>query len=179
MKNFLLIALAAAVMFSVTAPAEAGELEDEIAEIQRIINGAQSSYGADVPDFAQFGSGYLNFTGRENTSNKRGIYVTYGYDCSVDLRENFAEQFMNYLVQNYPFQFISHEYKEYKTQAIVRDHWYFRYVGSKNARTFDALKPGSAKSFVPCHLQISRRKDFQSGIKHFSISIASGLSYGG
>lgn len=144
-----------------------------------IIFPAAKAAAADVPNFAQFGGGYLSFTGRETTSNSRGNYITYGYDCSVDLRENFAEQFMNYLVQNYPFQFISHESKEYKSSAKVRDYWYFRYVGSTNARTFDALRPGSAKSFVPCHLQFVRLKDFQSGVTHFSIRIASGLSYGG
>lgn len=143
-----------------------------------IIFPAAAVQAADLPDFLQFGGSYLNFTGRENTSNSRGNYITYGYDCSVDLRKNFAEQYMNYLVQNFPFQFISHESKEYKSSAKVRDYWYFRYVGSKNARTFDALRPGSAKSFVPCHLQIVRLKDFQSGITHFSIRIASGLSYG-
>lgn len=144
-----------------------------------IIFPAAKAAAADLPDFAQFGSGYLNFTGRENSSNRRGNYVSYGYDCSVDLRENFAEQYMNYLVQNFPFQFIGHDSKEYKASAAVSDYWYFKYVGSKNVRTFDALKHGSAKAFVPCHLQVSRRKDFQSGITHFSIRIASGLSYGG
>ena len=186
-KFFAILMLATAFMFSATAPAEAYSVEDEIAEIERITSGAReritsgerSSYGADVPDFGQFGSGYLSFTGRENSSNKRGNYVIYGYDCSVDLNENFAEQYMNYLVQNYPFQFIRHEYKEYRTSATVRDHWYFRYTGSKNVRTFDALKPGSATSFVPCHLEVSRSKNFQTGVTHFAIFIVNGLTYGG
>lgn len=179
MKKFSTVLVLILAIVCASTPAKADAISDEIAQIQRIINGGAGSYSADVPDFAQFGGSYLKFTGKENSSNSRGNYVVYGYDCSVDLQENFAEQFMNYLVQNFPFQFITHEHKKYPSLAKVRDHWYFKYVGSKGVPTFDALKPGSAKSFIPCHLNVVRRKDFQSGITHFSIRIARGLSYGG
>ena len=55
---------------------------------------------ADVPGFHQVGGRHLTFTGRENT--KKGARV-YGYDCSVDLKESFAEQYLRALVSNYGF----------------------------------------------------------------------------
>lgn len=55
----------------------------------------------DVPGFYQVGKNYLDFTGRENTGKG---YRVYGYDCSVDLNENFAEMYMSALINNYNFQ---------------------------------------------------------------------------
>ncbi len=115
----------------------------------------------------------MSFTGKE-VADKKG-YICYGYDCSIDLDENFAEQFMNYLVKNCSFQYVNHDFRDFaRTSAKTFEHWQFNYTGSKYVSKFQKTKKA-----VPCHLEVGRTKDFQKGITHFSIRIANGLSYGG
>lgn len=130
---------------------------------------------ADVPGFYQFGNGYLTFTGREDGREKR----IYGYDCSVDLKEDFAEQFMLTLVNNYNFRFIDSYVKDYRRgQAKMWQYWIFEYTGSKNVSAFEHKNIQDRKNPYYCHLVFSRSKNWQTGITHFPIKIANGLTYG-
>lgn len=51
---------------------------------------------ADVPDFYQVGGRHLIFTGRKNTTKGARVY---GYDCSVDLKESFAEHIFEHFLK--------------------------------------------------------------------------------
>ena len=99
---------------------------------------------AGVPGFFQVGGNYLTFTGREDSSKG---YRVYGYDCDVDLRENFAEQYVNALVNNYNFRVIDHYVNDYRRgQAKMWDRWVLRYVGSGNVPTFVHKNPANLKN---------------------------------
>ena len=129
---------------------------------------------ADVPGFHQFGGDYLTFTGKE--IGKYNPMRIYGYDCNIDLNEDFAEQFMRTLVNNYDFQFVDHYVKDYRRgQAKMWEYWIFEYTGSKNISTFEHK---DKKNRYYCNLVVSRGKNWQTGITHFSIKIANGLTYG-
>lgn len=131
---------------------------------------------ADVPGFYQVGSKYLTFTGREDT--RKGCRV-YGYDCDVDLQENFAERFMYSLIKNYNFRLIGHYVNDYRRgQAKYYERWVFVYTGSKRVSTFEHKNMADRKNPYYCHLVVGRSKDWNSGITHFSIRISYDLSYG-
>lgn len=131
---------------------------------------------ADVPGFHQVGRNYLTFTGREDTH--KGFRV-YGYDCSVDLNENFAEQYMNALTRNYGFQLIGHYVNDYRsTSATLYERWVFVYTGSKGVSKFEHKNIRDRKNPYYCHLVVSRSNNWQTDTRHFSIRIAYGLSYG-
>ena len=128
---------------------------------------------ADVPSFSQIGSRYLTFTGKE-VGKKQPIRI-YGYDCSVDLKENFAEQFMNSL---YNFKLVGHYFNDYRrTSAETFEYWVFVYTGSKSISTF-VQKDHHNKRTYNAHLVIGRHKNWQRETTHFSIRIANGLTYG-
>ena len=127
---------------------------------------------ADVPSFYQIGGRYLTFTGKE-VDTKRAMRV-YGYDCSIDLREDFAEQFMNSL---YNFRLVGHYFNDYiKTSAETFEYWVFVYTGSKNISTF-VQEDYQRNHLYNAHLVVGRHKDWQRAITHFSIKIANGLTY--
>ena len=131
---------------------------------------------ADVPGFYQVGSRYLTFTGREDTGN--GFRV-YGYDCDIDLEEDFAEQYMRALVNNYDFEFVDSYVNDYRRgQAKLYERWIFDYTGSKRVSTFQHKNIQDRKNPYYCHLVVGRSKDWNSGITHFSIRVAYGLTYG-
>lgn len=132
----------------------------------------------DVPDFYQVGKDYLTFTGREDTGN--GFRV-YGYDCNIDLNENFAEQYMRALVNNYNFRLIGHYVNDYRRQPSVTlyERWVFAYTGSKNVSKFQHKNIQDRKNPYYCHLVVGRSKNWQSEITHFSVRVAYGLTYGG
>ena len=111
---------------------------------------------ADVPGFHQVGGRHLTFTGRENTGKGARVY---GYDCSVDLKESFAEQYLRALVK-------------------LWDRWVLKYKGSKYASTFVHKNPANLKNPYYCHMVVSRSKDWNRGITHFAIYVTNNLSYG-
>ena len=128
---------------------------------------------ADVPSFYQIGSRYLTFTGKE--VGRKQLLRVYGYDCSVDLRENFAEQFMNSL---YNFKLVGHYFNDYrKTSAETFEYWVFIYTGSKSISTFVQKDPHTKRSYN-AHLVVGKQKNWQRETTHFSIRIANGLTYG-
>ena len=141
-----------------------------------IFTSAVQVEAADVPGFYQVGGNYLTFTGRENTSKG---YRVYGYDCDVDLQENFAERYLNALVNNFNFSILDHYVNDYRRgQAKLWDVWVLRYNGYKNPSTFVHKNVAKLKSPYYCHLVVSRGKDWTTGITHFSIRVSNGLSYG-
>ena len=134
------------------------------------------SEAADVPDFRSVAGNNVTFTGKEVTGSG---YVVYGYDCSVDMNENFAEQYMRSLMNNYPFYYSDHFLNDYrKTSAELFENWIFGYSGSKNISTF-AMKDHKTKTVYRAHLVVRRHPNWQNGITHFAIYIANGLTYGG
>ena len=132
---------------------------------------------ADVPGFYQFGGSYLEFTGREDEHNKG--YRVYGYACSVDLDEDFAERYMQNLLSNYNFRLVDYFVNDYRRgQAKLRESWVFEYTGSKRVSEFELFNYADLHNPYYCHLNVSRYKDWNSEITHFSIRIAYGLTYG-
>ena len=130
---------------------------------------------ADVPDFYQIGGRNLTFTGKEIGKNKP--MRVYGYDCSVDLNENFAEQFMNNLSN---FRLIGHYVNDYRRgQAKIWERWIFVYTGSKSPATFEHKNVKDRKNPYYCQLVVSRSKDWNTEITHFAVYVANGLTYGG
>ena len=132
---------------------------------------------ADVPGFYQVGGKYLTFTGREDITGKG--YRAYGYDCSVDLNENFAERYMQALTNNFNFRLIGHYVNDYrKTSATLYETWIFAYTGSKNVPTFQHKNIQDRKNPYHCHLVVGRSNNWQTDIRHFAIRVAYGLTYG-
>ena len=133
---------------------------------------------ADVPGFYQVGRNYLTFTGREDETGKG--YRVYGYDCSVDLNEDFAERYMQALMNNYGFRPIGHFVNDYRNSDSARlyENWVFVYTGSKRVSKFELFNYADLNNPYYCHLNVSRTKDWNSEITHFSIRIAYGLTYG-
>ena len=132
---------------------------------------AAQTQAADVPGFYQVGGRYLTFTGREGTGNG---YRVYGYDCSVDLNEDFAEEFMSSLSN---FRLVGHFVNDYKGKAKSRECWIFVYTGSKNVSKFEYKNMRDRKTYYG-HLVVGRSKNWQTDITHFSIRVAYGLTYG-
>ena len=130
-----------------------------------------NAQAADVPSFYQVGGRYLTFTGRENAANLR----TYGYNCNVDLNENFAEHFMSSLSN---FQMVGHYFNDYRrTSAETFEYWVFVYTGSKYAPSF-IQKDYHKRQTYNAHLVVGRHKNWQRGTTHFSIKLSNGLTYG-
>ncbi|MBR3745588.1 MAG: hypothetical protein IKP64_04915 [Selenomonadaceae bacterium] len=133
---------------------------------------AAQTQAADVPGFFQVnGRNYLTFTGKEGTGNG---YRVYGYDCSVDLNEDFAEEFMSSLSN---FRLVGHFVNDYKGKAKSRECWIFVYTGSKNVSKFEYKNLRDRKTYYG-HLVVGRTKNWQTDITHFSIRVAYGLTYG-
>ena len=133
-------------------------------------------FAASVPGFFQVGGKYLTFTGRENT--KKG-YRVYGYDCSVDLNEQFAERYLNALIKQYNFKIIGHYVNDYRRgQARLWERWVLQYTGSERISTFVHKNIQNRKNPYYCHLVVSRGKDWNSEITHFAIYVSNGLGYG-
>ena len=111
---------------------------------------------ADVPDFRQVAGNYVR--DGERVQSRKG-YRVYAYECSVDLRENFAEQYINLLRQN-GLALVGHEANDWRrTSAQYLDKWFFRCKGLT--------------------VEFWRYKYFGEGRTSFSVRIANGLTYGG
>lgn len=112
---------------------------------------------ADVPDFRQVAGNYVT-DGERVHAKKKGYYI-YAYQCSVDLRENFAEQYINLLQRN-GLTLINHEANDWRrTSAQYLDKWIFNCRGRR--------------------VEFWRYKYFDQGRTSFSVRVAEGLSYGG
>lgn len=142
-----------------------------------VIPTSSSVSAADVPDFANIGGGYLTFTGKEYSRN-HGSCEVYGYDCNIDLNENFAEQYINLLLTNYNFRSAGYFVQDNRrSSAQIFENWLFVYTGSKSINMFMKVDYSTMQEYH-CHLTVRRNKNWQTGITHFSIYVATGLSYG-
>ena len=132
---------------------------------------------ADVPSFYQVGGRHLTFTGKE--IGKYKPMRVYGYDCDIDLDEDFAEQYLSDLMNHYNFEPIGHYINDFtRGRARLYERWIFVYTGSKSISTFEHKNVEKLKSPYYCNLVVGRSKDWNTGITHFSVWIANGLTYG-
>ena len=112
---------------------------------------------ADVPDFRQVAGNYVTDGERVN-ARKKGYYV-YAYNCPLDLRQNFAEQYINLLIRN-GCSFVGHEANDWRrTSAQYLDKWYFRCRGQA--------------------VEFWQYQYFDQGRISFSVRVGHGLTYAG
>lgn len=112
---------------------------------------------ADVPSFSRVAGNYVPFKLKENW--RKGSGRTYYYECSVNLRENFAAQYIN-LLKNNGFTFIGHKASDWRrTSAQYLDEYYLSYRGTR--------------------VEIWQFRYFDEGRMTFSIKVPYGLSYEG
>ena len=131
---------------------------------------------ADVPSFYKIGGKSFYATLNDKGGNEKG-YRYYGYECEVDLNENFAEQFIKILINDFNFRQVTHFVNDYRDdQSTVFDTWVFTYTGSKKISTFNTTNYGDMKNYKG-HLVISRKKDWNAESTEFLIYIANGLTY--
>ena len=111
---------------------------------------------ADVPDFRQVAGNYV--TDGERVHSKKGYYV-YAYSCSVDLRPNFAEQYVD-LLQRSGLTYTGHDYKDFRrTSAQTVEKWFFSCRGRR--------------------VEFWQYNYFDEGRISFSVRVADGLTYAG
>lgn len=111
---------------------------------------------ADVPDFRQIAGNYV--TDGERLHAKKGYYI-YAYSCSVDLRPNFAEQYIN-LLRRSGLTYIGHDYKDFRrTSAQTIEKWFFSCRGRR--------------------VEFWQYNRFNEGRISFSVRVADGLTYAG
>lgn len=129
---------------------------------------------ADVPSFYQIGGSYLTLTERADT--EKG-YRFYAYDCNIDLNEEFAEQFIKNLVNDYNFRLAAHFINDYREdQSALYDTWILIYKGSKKISLFDTINYDNMQTYKG-NLSIYRKKDWANKTTTFWIYIANGLTY--
>lgn len=69
---------------------------------------------ADIPSFSRVAGNYVPFKTKEIWRKKDGC--TYYYECSVDLRENFAAQYTK-LLKQYRISYLGHEARIFAEQV--------------------------------------------------------------
>ena len=142
----------------------------------------------DIPSFRLIGGRNVTFTGQEGSTRFSASRV-YGYDCSMDLQQNFAQQFLRMLLQTQNFKLTDHTFQdftdlpeEYITKTTY-ETWYFTYTGSKkDIPLFSEANldhPGDNYLRYKAHLRFTESKDYYRGIVHFSIKVARRLTYAG
>ena len=131
------------------------------------------SEAADVPDFRTVAGNHV--TDDERVASKKG-YNLYSYECDPDLKENFAERYVNLLLKNYPFHLVDHHTNEYPLSQYYIETWIFRYDGSKKISAFKMSNKG--KDYY-CHLELNKYRHIDEETKSFAIRIANGLTYAG
>ena len=83
----------------------------------------------DVSSFSRVADNYAPFKTKDIWRNKTGL--TYYYECSVDLRENFASQYIN-LLKQYGITYVGHESKDFRrTSTQYIDKLYFNCRGQR------------------------------------------------
>ena len=95
------------------------------------------------------------------------------------MNENFAEQYMRALINNYNFRLIGHYVNDYRKQPSVTlyETWVFTYTGSKRVSKFQHKNIQDRKNPYYCHLVVGISNNWQTGIRHFAIRVAYGLTY--
>ena len=114
------------------------------------------AFAADVPDFRRVAGDYV--TDGERVNSRKG-YRVYAYDCSLDIRENFAEEYCNLLLQS-GLSYNGHDAKDFRrTSGQYIDKWFFSYRG------------------YPVEFWAYRY--FTEGRTSFSVRVANALTYEG
>lgn len=136
---------------------------------------ALGAEAADVPDFRQVAGRYVQFTNNVRWSrDSLGSQRHYNYRCSVDLNENFAEQWVNLVQRSGIFSIIAHDKKNFSSWS--EEKWYFIYKGSKkNVPTFNTWE----QDYYKVHLSLIKRQKYDKGTTEFSINVAPRLTYAG
>ena len=112
---------------------------------------------ADVPNFRRVAGDYVS--GGERTHHDKKKMFCYSYECSTDLRQNFAEQYINLLRQR-GILLVDHEENDWRaTSAHYLDIWYFTYKGEK--------------------IEFWQYKYFDEGRISFTVRVADALTYEG
>lgn len=142
---------------------------------------------ADVPSFRKIAGRNVTFTGQEGGSYAQTR--TYGYDCSMDLNQNFAQQFMSLLIKSQKFTLTDHDFRDYRkyseSTGVNRtyENWYFTYTGyKKDVPKFSEPNldhPGDNYLRYRAHLKVGVTKDYNVGKVHFSIKMSQRITYGG
>ena len=110
---------------------------------------------ADVPSFSRIAGNYVPFKTKEIWKGNGGR--TYYYECSVDLRENFATQYIN-LLRRRGLNYIGHEAKDWRrTSAKYLDKWALSCRGQR--------------------VEVWQFRYFDEGRMTFSVKVPYGLTY--
>ena len=135
---------------------------------------AYTAETADVPDFRSIAGRQVKFTNIVRGGSRISDQRHYGYRCSVDLDESFAEQWVNLVMRSGLFKLIAHDKGDLPNSSLEK--WYFVYVGpKKNVPTFNTWE----QDYYKVHLSLWKSEEYKYGYKEFSIWIAPRLTYGG
>ncbi len=130
---------------------------------------------ADVPDFRQVAGRQVKNTSRVRWSrDDLGRERHYLYGWSVDLDENFCEQYVNLIQRTGLFKLIANNEGGYTNTKLT--DWYFVYVGpKKNVPTFRTRE----QDYYDVHLSITKSANYRTGDTELTIHVAPRLTYGG
>lgn len=115
------------------------------------------AYGiADVPDFREVAGN--DVTDGERVNSRKG-YRVYAYSCPIDDDDDFAAEYVEYLI-DWGLTQIGHEYKDYRrTSAQSVEKWFFTCDGQR--------------------VEFWQYNYYSEGRISFSVRVANGLTYGG
>lgn len=131
---------------------------------------------ADLPDFGDIDKDNLVFKGTQ-LSHSYDVQVYLWYNVSSD--EDFAERYVDLLVNEYPFEYLGHYVKNANHSNNVSETWFFYYTGSKDVPSF-TKKANTAdrnSASYDCHVTLKRYRNYRSGHTEFTIRVAHGLEY--
>ena len=128
---------------------------------------------ADLPDFGDVDEDNLVFKGTQY-DNSYDIQVYMWYD--VDANDTFAERYVHFLTNNYPFKYLGNYVKNAKRGDNETETWFFYYTGSKQVQTFTPRVDNNTRPYS-CHVTLKRYRNYRRGHTEFTIRVAHGLDY--
>ena len=130
---------------------------------------------ADVPDFRSVAGNYASYAGTQRSNG----YISYDYDCDLNVGDSLVQQYMQLLTGNYPFYYLGNEVNDAtRSSAQKFVHLYFGYNGSGYAQPAN-MGMRKKRNPVYCHVSIMVCYYYQQGVERIKIRVADGLSYGG
>ena len=140
-----------------------------------VLFGYMIAEAADVPDFRQVAGRRVRFTSVVKHWDVSDLKI-YKYSWSVDLEENFIDQYLNLIQRTGLFELIGRDGYDSEHSNFESGRWIFVYRGpKKRVPTFETPDSDS----YDAHLFISQWSDYKSGSVGLSIWIAPRLTYGG
>ena len=140
-----------------------------------VLFGSVIAEAADVPDFRQITGRQARFTSvikHWNVNNRK----VYKYSWSVDLEENFVEQFVELIQRTGLFELIGEEGYDSEHSSFESSVWVFTYKGpKKRVPTFKTFEDDP----YDAHLYLRKWSDYKNGTVELSIWLAPRLTYGG